>query len=304
MNDSAPRDDSRLQRSKFDVSFEFFPPANEAANASLWDAVQRLQSLRPHFVSVTYGAGGSTREWTFKTVKRIQRQMNINTAAHLTCVGSSKADVMDIVHQYRLANVRHIVALRGDPQGEDKVFKAHPQGFKHSVELIAAIKAADSRMQVSAAAYPEVHPEAQSPTADLNFLKAKAEAGADRAITQFFFDVDVFLRFRDRAVKAGIDIPIVPGILPVTNYARVVRFASMCGTSLPKWLQHAFDGLDEDSDTRRLVAASVASEQCRRLLDEGVSAFHFYTLNRAELTFAICRYLGIQPQSDETLLAS
>ena len=279
------------------ISLEFFPPATEALERKLWECVGRLAPLGPRFVSVTYGAGGTTRDRTHATVGRILRETDLTPAAHLTCVAASRAEVDQVVESYRETGVRHIVALRGDPPGGETGFVAHPQGYGNAAELVAGIRRLGD-FEVSVAAFPEVHPEALSPEADLDNLKRKIDAGATRAITQFFFDTDVYLRFVDRARAAGIGVPIVPGILPVTNFAKLVGFAERCATSVPAWLSQLFEGLDDAPDVRALVAATVAAEQCRRLGDQGVSEFHFYTLNRAELTLAICRILGLRARTE------
>jgi methylenetetrahydrofolate reductase (NADPH) len=271
--------------------------------ANLWRAIERLAPLDPHFVSVTYGAGGSTRTRTHATVARLRRETGLEPAAHLTCVGAPRGEVDQVARQYWDMGIRHIVALRGDqPEGES--YRPHPQGYARAAELVAGLKRI-ADFEISVAAYPEVHPEAISGEDDLDNLKRKIDAGAERAITQYFFDVAVFLRFRDRVAAAGIDVPLVPGVLPVTNFNQVVKFSQACGASIPEWLAHLFDGLDEDPDQRKLIAASVAAEQCCRLRAHGVGEFHFYTLNRAELTRAICRLLGIRaapvsPEPDET----
>jgi methylenetetrahydrofolate reductase (NADPH) len=275
------------------VSFEFFPPKTEKMEARLWETVERLTPFRPDFVSVTYGAGGSTRDRTHATVERIRRATPLEPAAHLTCVGASRAEVDSVARRYREAGIRHVVALRGDVPGGER-FVPHREGYTRAAELVAGLKRA-ADFEVSVACHPEVHPDAASAEADLANLKAKVDAGASRAMTQFFFDVDVYLRFRDRAVAAGVNVPLVPGILPITNYARTCEFAAACGATIPRQVARLFDDLDDDPATRQLVAASVAAEQCRRLQAEGVHEFHFYTLNRAELTAAICRLLGLKP---------
>ncbi|MBT6275804.1 MAG: methylenetetrahydrofolate reductase [NAD(P)H] [Chromatiales bacterium] len=276
------------------VSFEFFPPATEAMERTLWDAIEALSPLSPQFVSVTYGAGGSTRERTHATVQRVATQTELQPAAHLTCIGASRTDLDTILDDYYAAGVRHIVALRGDPPDGASRHVHHPDGYHDAAQLTAAITARGG-FEVSVGCYPETHPEARSPAADIDFLKRKIDAGATRAITQFFFDADVFFRFYDRARAAGIDIPIVPGILPVTNFAKLVQFADRCGTTIPDWLAVLFEGLDDAPDIRQLVAATAAAELCTRLSDQGIGEFHFYTLNRAELTRAICQILGLRP---------
>ena len=276
------------------VSFEFFPPADAAMEATLWCSLERLAPLAPGFVSVTYGADGSTRERTHNIVTRIQRQTALIGAPHLTCVGACRGEVLDIAHSYWDEGVRHLVALRGDPPRGQGPYRPHPDGFAFAADLVAGLRAL-APFDISVAAYPEVHPEAPSAAADLENLKRKIDAGASRAITQFFYDIGVYLRFRDRCVGAGIDAPIVPGILPITRFPQVVRFARACGASVPQWLHERFAGLDEDAETRRLIAAAVAIEQVEELRRHGVREFHFYTLNRAELTYAICHALGVRP---------
>jgi methylenetetrahydrofolate reductase (NADPH) len=278
------------------VSFEFFPPADAAMEATLWQSVQRLAPLAPRFVSVTYGADGSTRDRTHALVKRIQSETALTGAPHLTCVGAPRGEVLDIARKYWDEGVRHIVALRGDaPQGVTK-YEPHPDGFAYGADLVAGLRSV-ADFDISVAAYPETHPEATSPEDDLENFRRKVDAGATRAITQFFFDTDDYLRFRDRCVAAGIGISIVPGILPITRFPQVTRFAARCGAKIPSWLADRFAGLDDDPDTRRLIAANVAIEQVSRLRRHGVNEFHFYTLNRAELTYAICHALGLRPQT-------
>ena len=277
-----------------EVSFEFFPPADADMEGTLWKSVERLAPLAPRFVSVTYGADGSTRERTHNVVTRIQRETPLVGAPHLTCIGASRGEILDIARKYWDQGIRHLVALRGDPPRGQSQYVPRPDGFAYASDLVAGLKnIAD--FDISVAAYPEVHPEAASADFDLDNLKRKIDAGASRAITQFFYDTDVFLRFRDRAGTAGLAAPIVPGILPITRFPQVLKFASMCGASVPEWLKDRFNGLDDDPETRRLIAASVAIEQVQELARQGVRDFHFYTLNRAELTYAICHALGVRP---------
>jgi methylenetetrahydrofolate reductase (NADPH) len=278
------------------VSFEFFPPKTPEMEERLWEVIKRLESLSPRFVSVTYGAGGSTRERTHATVRRIRQETSLEPAAHLTCVAANRGEIDAVAREYWHSGVRHIVALRGDPPGglgSDEAYAPHPGGYAYAADLVAGLKRV-ADFEISVAAYPETHPAARSAGQDLDNLKAKLDAGASRAITQFFFDVDVYLRFRDRATAAGIRVPIVPGILPVTNFAQLKRMSAGCGASIPAWMAGHFDGLDDDPDTRRLVSASIAAEQCRRLHAAGVHEFHFYTLNRADLIVAICHLLGVR----------
>ena len=275
------------------LSFEFFPPRTEALEQQLWTCIRRLEPLRPRFVSVTYGAGGGTRQRTHATVVRIVRETALVPAAHLTCVGASRADVDAVARQYWDAGIRHIVALRGDPPPGES-YRPHPDGYAFAVDLVAGLKRV-APFEVSVAAYPEAHPQAQSRMGDLDNLKRKLDAGANRAITNFFFDTGVFLRFLDLCLAAGITAPIVPGIMPVTNLAGLRRMSALSGVSVPAWLGHMFDGLDDDPETRRMVAAVVAAEQVRVLQANGVDEFHFYTLNRPELTYAIAHILGVRP---------
>jgi methylenetetrahydrofolate reductase (NADPH) len=281
------------------LSFEFFPPGDAEMEQTLWRSVQRLAPLSPRFVSVTYGADGSTRSRTHQLVTRIQRETPLTGAAHLTCVGASRGEILEIARQYWDEGVRHIVALRGDPPQGATRYEPHPDGFAYAADLVAGLKTV-ADFDISVAAYPEKHPEAQSAQFDLDNLKRKLDAGATRAITQFFYDVEVFLRFRDRCTAAGIRAPIVPGILPITRFPQVLRFAARCGASIPQWLAERFHGLDDDAETRRLIAASVAIEQVQTLERHGVRDFHFYTLNRAELTYAICHTLGARPAKQAT----
>ncbi|KUO54007.1 MAG: 5,10-methylenetetrahydrofolate reductase [Sphingomonadales bacterium BRH_c42] len=280
------------------VSFEFFPPKSEKMEQQLWHAVEELKPLAPGFVSVTYGAGGSTRERTHNTVARIIAEARLPAAAHLTCVDSTKGEIREVAERYWEAGVRHIVALRGDAPSADGSpgarFAPHPQGYRDAAELVAGLKQI-ADFEISVAAYPEVHPDAASAEADIDNLKRKLDAGATRAITQFFFEAETYFRFRDALAKGGIDAPVVPGILPVTNVAQARRFAAACGAQIPAWMDGLFEGLDERPAARQLVAATVAAELCRRLHAGGVRDFHFYTLNRAELAYAICHLLGKRP---------
>jgi len=277
------------------LSFEFFPPRTEALETQLWTCIRRLERLEPHFVSVTYGAGGTTQARTHATLTRIVSETSLTPAAHLTCVGASRGEVDDVARQYWDAGVRHIVALRGDaPPGEE--YRAHLDGYAYANDLVAGLKRV-ADFEISVAAYPEMHPSAISAQHDLDNLKRKLDAGATRAITQYFFDGALFLDFLDRALAAGITAPIVPGIMPVSNYAQAVKFSAMCGASVPAWMGELFAGTEDDPDTRRMVATVVAAEQVRLLQANGVDEFHFYTLNRPDLTFAIAHILGVRPKS-------
>ena len=278
-----------------DVSFEFFPPKTEKMEETLWDSVKTLEPLAPRFVSVTYGAGGSTRERTHATVARIARETSLAAAAHLTCVAASRDEVDAIAREYWDAGIRHIVALRGDPPVPGEPFSAHPDGYANAAALVAGLKRV-APFDISVAAYPEIHPDSLTKAADLDNLKRKIDAGADRAITQFFFSPDAFFRFQDEAAAAGIDAEIVPGILPVSNVAQTRKFAASCGASIPRWMDDLFEGLDNLPAARQLIAATVAAELCARLYAGGVRHFHFYTLNRAELSYAICHLLGLRPK--------
>jgi methylenetetrahydrofolate reductase (NADPH) len=282
------------------VSFEFFPPGDAAMEATLWKSVERLAPLAPRFVSVTYGADGSTRERTHNVVMRIQRETALVGAPHLTCVGASRAEVLDIARRYWDEGVRNLVALRGDPPQGQTHYQPHPDGFTYAADLVAGLKSV-ADFDISVAAYPEVHTEAASAVFDLENLKRKIDAGASRAITQFFYDSEVFLRFRDRCAAAGIRTPIIPGILPITRFPQVLRMAGRCGATIPESLKDRFQGLDDDPETRRLIAASVAIEQVHALEREGVRDFHFYTLNRAELTYAICHALGVRTSNQRAV---
>ncbi|MGO4339187.1 methylenetetrahydrofolate reductase [NAD(P)H] [Labrys sp. KB_33_2] len=281
------------------VSFEFFPPKNSEMEAALWEAIERLAPLDPLFASVTYGAGGTTRERTHGTVARMVQETDIRPAAHLTCVGATREAIDEVIRGYAEAGVRHIVALRGDPPaGVGARYEPHPGGYANSADLVAGIKA-QGDFEVSVSAYPEKHPESPSLAFDIDILKAKVDAGATRAITQFFFDNEHYLRFVDRVREAGIDIPIVPGIVPVQNFNQVRNFAERCGTDVPRRLADRFEGLDNDVATRKLVAAAVAAEQVFDLVDRGVSDFHFYTMNKADLVYAICHLLGLRPKVEK-----
>jgi len=280
------------------VSFEFFPPKTAEMEAALWKSVQRLAPLAPRFVSVTYGADGSTRDRTHNIVARVVRETGLTAAPHLTCVGATKEEVLDVARRYRDEGIRHIVALRGDPPQGQARYVPHPGGFAYAADLVAGLKSV-ADFDISVAAYPDMHPEAASPQADIDNLKRKFDAGASRAITQFFFDTDTFLRFRDRCAAAGITGPLVPGLLPISRFSQMLNFAARCGTPVPQWLHERFDGLDDDPETRQMIAASVAIELVGRLRRHGVSEFHFYTLNRAELAYAICFALGLRPHAPE-----
>ncbi|MGE0563579.1 MAG: methylenetetrahydrofolate reductase [NAD(P)H] [Pseudolabrys sp.] len=279
------------------VSLEFFPPNTDEMEQTLWNSIERLAPLGPNFVSVTYGAGGSTRERTHATVKRILKETDLTPAAHLTCVAATRAEIDRVVRGYHEAGVRHIVALRGDPVGgAGERYQPHPGGYANAAELTAGIKRIAPDVEVSVSAYPEKHPDSATLDADIDMLQAKVDAGATRAITQFFFENDFYFHYLERVRARGIHIPIVPGLIPVQNYQTMTRFAARCGTSVPSWLAERFEGLDHDPATRKLIAASVAAEQAIDLLDQGVSDFHFYTMNRADLVYAICHLLGMRPQ--------
>jgi methylenetetrahydrofolate reductase (NADPH) len=279
---------------KVAVSMEFFPPATEAMNETLWKSIKRLAPLGPRFVSVTYGADGSTRERTHAVVRRLIQETELTPAPHLTCVGASQEQIDEIAREYLGMGVRHVVALRGDPPQGSARYVPQPGGYAYASDLVAGLSRVGD-FEITVAAYPETHPEAPDADFDLSNLKRKLDAGASRAITQFFFDTSVYLRFRDRCAAAGILAPIIPGILPITRFPQMLSFAERCGTSVPGWLRRQFDGLEEDAETRQLIAASVAIEQVRELQREGVGEFHFYTLNRSELTYAICHALGLRP---------
>jgi methylenetetrahydrofolate reductase (NADPH) len=279
------------------ISFEFFPPKTEEMERNLWDTINRLAPLAPNFVSVTYGAGGSTRERTHSTIARILTETNLTPAAHLTCVGAPRGEIDDIVDRYHEVGVRHIVALRGDPAtGIGTAYAAHPDGYQTSSDLVASIKKRHPDIEVSVSAYPEKHPDARDFDTDIDTLKAKVDSGASRAITQVFFDNDLYFHYLDRVRGRGIDIPIVPGIMPMHNFKQARAFVTRAGTTVPSWLAAKFEGLEDDAETRKLVAAAVAAGQVQKLAKHGVDTFHFYTMNRADLVFAISHLLGIRPR--------
>src|ERR1700675_3074165 len=288
------------------VSFEFFPPGDAAMAQQLWQSVLRLAPLRPNFVSITYGADGSTRTRTHEFVQKVLRETDLRVAPHLTCIAASRQEVLDIAQEYWRQGVRHLVALRGDAPAANPTaeggYRPHPGGFAYASDLVAGLKQV-GRFEVSVAAYPEGHPESGGVDADLENLRRKVDAGANRAINQFFFETDLFLRYRDRCAAAGMQISIVPGILPITRFPQLLRFAARCGATVPEWLRSRFEGLEEDPETRRMIAANVAIEQVQRLRQHGVGEFHFYTLNRGELAYAICHALGLRPQVGEVRVA-
>src|SRR5262245_36380273 len=279
------------------VSFEFFPPRTPEMEADLWHAIGRLAPLGPAFVSVTYGAGGSTRERTHSTVERILAETDLLPAAHLTCVSASREEISDVVRRYWAAGVRHIVALRGDPPaGNGAAYQPHPEGYLNAADLVAGIRR-EVDAEITVSAYPEKHPDSPDVDADIDMLAAKVAAGATRAITQFFFDNDLYFRYLDRVRARGINVPVVPGILPVQNFKQMKQFAQRCGTNVPDWLARRFEGLDDDPATRKLIAATIAAEQVLDLAKRGVRDFHFYTMNRADLVYAICHLLDLRPQT-------
>ncbi|MGV3650327.1 MAG: methylenetetrahydrofolate reductase [NAD(P)H] [Devosia sp.] len=291
---------SPAQRPPLSVSFEFFPPKTDAMEARFWESINRLAPLNPRFVSVTYGAGGSTRERTLRMVSRIEATTGVPSAAHLTCVGASRAEVDAVVEGYRAAGVNRIVALRGDPpEGVGQPFTPHPEGYRNAADLVAGIRRLGN-FDISVAAYPEKHPQSADWQADIDNLKRKIDAGANRAITQMFFSNADYLRLVDRARRAGITAPIVPGIQPIHSFRQIAGFAERCGATIPAWLAERFDGLEDDPETHALVAAAVAAEQVLELVDAGVTEFHFYTLNRANLVMALARLLGIRPEAQAT----
>lgn len=281
--------------SRVAMSFEFFPPGTEAMNEILWRSIQRLAPLAPRFVSVTYGADGSTRERTHAVVRRLIQETTLTPAPHLTCVDASREQIDNIAREYLEMGVKHIVALRGDAPQQDKVYSPRPDGYAYAADLVAGLRGVGD-FEITVAAYPETHPEAPNADFDLDNLKRKIDAGASRAITQFFFDTTVYLRFRDRCAAAGIDAPIIPGILPITRFPQMLAFADRCGARVPQWLRQQFAGLEDDPETRQLIAANVAIQQVHELQRQGVEEFHFYTLNRSELTYAICHALGLRPE--------
>lgn len=278
------------------VSFEFFPPKDAAMEQTLWQSIERLAPLSPSFVSVTYGADGSTRTRTHNVVTRLARETGLTAAPHLTCVGAPREEILEIARNYWSQGLRNIVALRGDPPQGASTYVPHPQGFPYALDLVKGLRSVGD-FDISVATYPEVHPESPSRQFEIDNLRAKLDAGANRAITQFFFDTQSYLRFRDDCRAAGIAASIVPGILPITRFPQMLRMAERCGASVPQWMRDRFDGLDDDADTRRMIAAAVAIEQVQQLQREGVEEFHFYTLNRSELTYAICHALGVRPNA-------
>ncbi|MCF6198397.1 MAG: methylenetetrahydrofolate reductase [NAD(P)H] [Hyphomicrobiaceae bacterium] len=298
MNKWEGRKSRGLEQGDIKVSFEFFPPKSDKMEQRLWQAISKLAPLDPQFVSVTYGAGGSTRTRTHATVSRILQETNLLPAAHLTCVGATKDEVNEVINDYKSVGVKHIVALRGDPvEGVGETYQPHPDGYQSSIELIEGISNIGG-FDILVSAYPEQHPESPNRAADIDWLKRKVDAGATTAITQFFFDNEFFLRYLDDVRAAGINIPITPGIIPIANFQQVRKFADMTGASIPNWLAHRFDGLEnEDEDTRQMVAAAIGAEQVMELVDEGIKEFHFYTLNKAKLVYAICHLLGLRSSS-------
>ncbi|WP_422376973.1 methylenetetrahydrofolate reductase [NAD(P)H] [Roseibium sp.] len=303
MTDTSNRRSHQAAPSPITASFEFFPPKSDKMAETLWNTVQRLAPLAPSFVSVTYGAGGSTRERTHKTVERILKETDLAPAAHLTCVGASQDEVNEIVREYWDLGVRHLVALRGDPlEGIGSRYVPHESGYAYATDLVAGIKKI-ANFDISVSGYPEKHPESGSWQKEIDNLKRKVDAGADRIITQYFFDNDLFDAYLDRIAAAGINIPVIPGILPIHNFEQTMVFSAKCGTSIPQWLARRFAGLKDDPETRKLVGVSVACEQVMDLVDKGINDFHFYTMNRADLTYAICHMLGMGRQEPENLAA-
>ncbi len=291
-------------RSRLKVSFEFFPPKTDEMEKTLWESIERLAPLGPSFVSVTYGAGGSTRERTHATVERIVRETKLKPAAHLTCVAATREEIDDVIRGYWDAGVRHIVALRGDPTtGAGTAYAPHPGGYAWTPDLIEGIRKVGD-FEVSVSAYPERHPESPDIDSDIEILKRKVDAGATRAITQFFFENDFYFRYLDKVQAAGIDIPILPGIIPVLNFKQAANFARRCGTHVPQWLADRFEGLDDDPATRKLIAAAIAAEQVTDLIDRGVTDLHFYTMNRADLVYAICHLVGVKGEAVDSKAAA
>jgi len=291
---SSFRSSAEALSERIKVSFEFFPPKNGDMETQLWESISRLAPFQPDFVSVTYGAGGSTKQPTLNTITRISRETALAPAAHLTCVGSDMATVDAVAREFQAVGVNHFVALRGDaPEGVGAAYQPHPDGYANGAELVAGLRAI-SDFEISVSAYPERHPESPDFATDIDMLKRKVDAGATRAITQFFFDNDIYERYVERVRRAGIYIPIVPGILPIHNFGQVARFSKLCGTSVPDWLARRFDGLEKDVETRSLVAAAIAAEQVNDLVERGIDDFHFYTMNRAQLVYAICHMLGLR----------
>ena len=283
---------------RLDISFEFFPPAAGPAEAGFWTALDRLAPLEPGFISLTYGAGGTARERNDRILRALLARGRALPAGHLTCVGAPRAETDAVAREWAAAGLRRVVALRGDMPGLKAPYAPHPEGYRNAAELVAGLRRI-SDFDISVAAYPECHPDSADLVSDLDNLKRKFDAGADRALTQYFFDAETFLRFRDRARRAGIAAPLVPGILPITDFAKISAFSARCGTSVPAWLAARFEGLDSDPETHALVAATTASELCQRLIAEGITAFHFYTLNKAPLSLAVCRMLGLRPTLQE-----
>ena len=295
MTPSDHRASRQTGKHPFEVSFEFFPPKTDVMEERFWESIHKLAPLKPRFVSVTYGAGGSTRERTLRMVSQVKAETGVDAAAHLTCVGATRAEVDQVVHAYKTAGIKRIVALRGDPpEGVGKPFVPHPEGYKSAAELVAGIRKIGD-FDISVAAYPEKHAQSPDWEADIDNLKRKLDAGATRAITQLYFNNDDYFRLLDRAAKAGITAPIVPGIQPIHSFKQISGFASRIGASIPDWLAARFEGLEDDPETHALVAAAVASEQVLELVDEGVTQFHFFTLNRSNLVLALARLLGVRP---------
>ena len=291
---SSFRSSAEALSERIKVSFEFFPPKNGNMESQLWESISRLAPFQPDFVSVTYGAGGSTKQPTMNTITRISKETDLAPAAHLTCVGSDKASVDAVAREFQAVGVKHFVALRGDPpEGVGAAYQPHPDGYANGAELVAGLRKI-SDFEISVSAYPERHPESPDFATDIDMLKRKVDAGATRAITQFFFDNDIYERYVERVRRAGIYIPIVPGILPIHNFGQVARFSKLCGASVPDWLARRFDGLEKDTETRALVAAAIAAEQVNDLVERGIDDFHFYTMNRAQLVYAICHMLGLR----------